>query len=530
MCASIEEASHPPPIIPASIHPTSQLPLPMGPSSSTSSLFLLFLLSTVFCLVPPTVLAATSPLPQDVLLLQEADRVVNLPGQPPVKFRHYAGYVTVDEDRGRALFYWFFEAAKKPEEKPLLLWLNGGPGCSSIGFGEAEELGPFLTQQGVPELKFNKHAWNKEANLLFLESPVGVGFSYTNTSSDLDELGDKVAANNSYTFLVNWFKQFPQYKSHDFYISGESYAGHYVPQLAEKIFDQNKITQKENYINLKGFIIGNALMDDETDQKGMVDYAWDHAVISDSVYHGIKKSCNFSQKASVACNTALDKYFAVYKIIDMYSLYTPRCFNDTVTTLSRQRRRIEGSAPQLFSKFDAWHVRPSGYNPCAPYHTELYFNRKDVQEALHANITHVKYNWTHCSIPPHFLEKINQSNLDTSFFFSTSAQKFLTKCHDPAPVMSSPNGMTQTSPGDTDGRIPVTATRYTLRKLGLKTIQEWTPWYHHNQVGGWTIVYDGLTFVTVRGAGHQVPTFVPKQAAQLIEHFLANQPLPSSQY
>jgi len=54
------------------------------------------------------------------------DLVTNLPGQPPVDFQHYAGYVTVNETNGRALFYWFFEAMTKPEDKPLVLWLNGG--------------------------------------------------------------------------------------------------------------------------------------------------------------------------------------------------------------------------------------------------------------------------------------------------------------------------------------------------------------------------------------------------------------------
>jgi serine carboxypeptidase-like clade II len=63
------------------------------------------------------------------------------------------------------------------------------------------------------------------ANLLFLESPVGVGFSYTNNTNDLGELGDKQTAEDSYNFLVNWFNKFPQFKSHDFYITGESYAG-----------------------------------------------------------------------------------------------------------------------------------------------------------------------------------------------------------------------------------------------------------------------------------------------------------------
>lgn len=65
-------------------------------------------------------------LPDDVLAQQKADLVGRLPGQPPVNFRQYAGYITVNESHGRALFYWFFEATHKVEEKPLLLWLNGG--------------------------------------------------------------------------------------------------------------------------------------------------------------------------------------------------------------------------------------------------------------------------------------------------------------------------------------------------------------------------------------------------------------------
>ncbi|KAM0942223.1 putative carboxypeptidase D [Dioscorea sansibarensis] len=76
--------------------------------------------------------------------------------------------------------------------------------------------------------------------------------------------------------------------------------------------------------------------------------------------------------------------------------------------------------------------------------------------------------------------------------------------------------------GDTDGRVPVTSTRYTLNKLGLNKTQEWSPWYTR-----WTLVYDGLTFVTIRRAGHEVPTFAAKQAQQLVKHFLMNKQLPS---
>lgn len=102
--------------------------------------------------------------------------------------------------------------------------------------------------------------------------------------------------------------------------------------------------------------IGNALLDDETDQKGMIDYAWDHAVISDRVYNDVKQKCNFSEShPSKDCKHALSKYFEVYKIIDMYSLYSPRCVNSNFSTI-RERQVIRGDvAPQLFSKFVSCH-------------------------------------------------------------------------------------------------------------------------------------------------------------------------------
>ncbi|PIN25107.1 Serine carboxypeptidases (lysosomal cathepsin A) [Handroanthus impetiginosus] len=443
---------------------------------------------------------------------QDADRVAALPGQPPVRFNQYAGYVTVNETHGRALFYWFFEATDNGHKRPLLLWLNGGPGCSSIGYGQSEELGPFFPQKDKPELKYNNNTWNKAANLLFLESPVGVGYSYTNTTSDLKQLGDNITAQDSYNFLVGWFQRFPQYKSHEFYISGESYAGHYVPQLAELIVDKNKHAPHDEYINLKGILIGNSVLDDETDQKGMIDYAWDHAVISDTLYAEINQKCNFKNaNVSDDCNRALDKYFDVYDIIDMYSLYAPICVDSNYTTISEPFSRfVKGAVPRLVSNIDGRRRRPlSGYDPCASYYSESYFNRPDVQQALHANVTKIPYAWTHCS------DVITSWN-DAPFSILPIIRKLIAASQ-----------RIWVFSGDTDGRIPVTSTRYSLRKLGLNIKQDWTPWYTYNkQVGGWTVEYEGLTFVTVRGAGHQVPTFKPKQALQLVRHFLKDRKLP----
>ncbi|EMS66545.1 Serine carboxypeptidase-like 34 [Triticum urartu] len=403
------------------------------------------------------------------------------------------------------------------------LWRGGGARALLGPEGQAgAEMEPLLVEQ-------------RHANLMFLESPVGVGFSYTNTSSDLGKLGDKITAADAYVFLLNWFKRFPQYKHHEFYIAGESYAGHYVPQLSEKIFDGNKHGPKENRINFKGIMIGNALMDDETDQAGMVQYAWDHAVISDRVYADVKAHCDFAMaNTTAACDQALEEYFAVYRLIDMYSLYTPVCTDGSSSSPLAKRVGVHGAAPKIFSKYvlnrlfdhhhlhplkthqhlpaHGWYMRPAGYDPCTSEYSEVYFNRPDVQAALHANVTKIGYNWTHCS---DVIGKWNDAVPSTLPIIRKLVAGGIRVW-----VFS----------GDTDGRIPVTSTRLTLNKLGLKTVQEWTPWYDRLQVGGWTITYEGLTFVTIRGAGHEVPMHTPRQALSLFSHFLGDKKMPPTAF
>ncbi|KAK1261985.1 Serine carboxypeptidase-like 34 [Acorus gramineus] len=270
---------------------------------------------------------------------------------------------------------------------------------------------------------------------------------------------------------------------------------------------------KQDHINLKGFIIGNAVLDDETFQTGVIDYAWDHAIISDGLRNDIKKYCNFSNEEQTRrCHTAMNKFYAVYDIIDMYNIYAPTCV-DQISTSTHQKRRIEGvTNPMLASKFGGLHKKRVGYDPCMSTYTETYLNRLDVQQALHANVTGIPYNWKHCS---------DAQNYWTDW--QTSVLPIIEKLID--------GGIrVWIYSGDIDGDVPVTSTRYSLNKLGLKITRDWTPWYNHMQVGGWTINYDDLTFVTVRGAGHEVPLFAPKQSLQLIEHFLANRDLPRTTF
>lgn len=443
-----------------------------------------------------------------------ADKVERLPGQPPVTFNQWAGYVNVEDDVGRFLFYYLAESPKNATSKPLVLWLNGGPGCSSMGLGWAYELGPFHIRENGTGLETNIHSWNRYANLLFLESPTGVGYSYSNDPKENHNGGDTRTAQDSYNFVVRWLERFPEYKDRDFYITGESYAGHYVPQLAALIHERNKAAEQK--INLKGIMVGNPSTDNYYDGVGGLDYLLSHAIISPKTHDDLIKACNYSDPncCSQQCN---DIYYYANQVeiggIDFYSIDTPACKVSANGTPNRRR------LTQAHKAFPPKRTNPSlrmkaAYDPCYVngVNAEVYFNRKDVQKALHANVTgEIPYNWTSCSIDLTYMEQA---------FTVLPLYKELIGGGYKIWVYS----------GDNDAVVPVTGTLYAFDSLALPVKVPWYAWYQQNQVGGRSQWYEGVTFVTVRGAGHEVPLMQPGRFLSLLKFFILGQELPANPY
>ena len=177
-------------------------------------------------------------------------RVKSTPEDLGIDFvKQYTGYLDV-EDEDKHFFYWFFESRNDPKNDPVILWLNGGPGCSSLT-GLFFELGPSSINANLkPE--FNPYSWNNNASVIFLDQPVNVGFSYSSQS-----VTNTVAAGKDvYAFLELFFKQFPEYQKLDFHIAGESYGGHYIP-----VFSSEILSHPERSFNFKSVLIGNGLTD-----------------------------------------------------------------------------------------------------------------------------------------------------------------------------------------------------------------------------------------------------------------------------
>ena len=144
----------------------------------------------------------------------------------------YSGYLPINTT-GKYLHYILVSSHSNPATDPLIVWYNGGPGCSSL-LGFLKEHGPYVVEDEEDIFHRNEYSWNREANMLYIESPAGVGFSYCDDKY-LCEFTDETSADDNLVSLLAFFGKFPEYKSNELYLSGESYAGFYIPFLAYRI-------------------------------------------------------------------------------------------------------------------------------------------------------------------------------------------------------------------------------------------------------------------------------------------------------
>ncbi|CAA0815034.1 Serine carboxypeptidase-like 48 [Striga hermonthica] len=209
---------------------------------------------------------------------------------------HHAGYYALPHTKAAKMFYFFFESRNRKSD-PVVIWLTGGPGCSSE-LALFYENGPFHITDNLT-LELNDFGWDKVSNLIYVDQPVGTGFSYTSDEDDIrhDEEG---VSNDLYDFLQAFFKAHSELIGNDFYITGESYAGHYIPAFAVRVHQGNK--NKEGiHINLKGFAIGNGLTNPEIQYGAYADYALDNKLITKSEHRSMNRSILECQQATRLC-------------------------------------------------------------------------------------------------------------------------------------------------------------------------------------------------------------------------------------
>ena len=458
--------------------------------------------------------------------------LTSLPGlTSPLPSKMYSGYITVDETTGREIFYIFVESYNSPSTDPVSLWLTGGPGCSGL-MAAFQEAGPFtmnFTANGAG-VELNPYTWSNAMSMIYIESPVGVGFSNVPGQSSYTT-GDAQTANDTYAFMQGFYKQYPQFKPNDFWVTGESYGGHYVPEIVNRILDGNIAanTTGDFTIPIKGWMVGNPWTDPETEAWGVVQNWWDRAIIGREDWDAIQATCDYksitfwiiNNASAGAMRTPQQQaawWTAHYAEAKEKGLFLPgsnpeACFKALYEASDVEFKNVDILGVYRDVCVPGVQQYPDQINPCASTQLTEYLNRADVRTALHASLT-VPQVWAGCSSPPTLTYSTYDTQQSVLYIYERAWRETDLKIL----VYS----------GDNDAIVPYTGTRMWIQKAGRPTVKKNHQWFADTngmQVAGWATQYDKFTFATVRGAGHLVPYMKPHRALALIQGFLANHTL-----
>ncbi|KAG9881287.1 pheromone-processing carboxypeptidase KEX1, partial [Aureobasidium melanogenum] len=407
----------------------------------------------------------------------------------------YRSHVEITPEHHGNLFFWHYQNRHIANKQRTVLWLNGGPGCSSMD-GAMMEIGPYRVKSDGT-LTYNNGSWAEFANLLFVDQPVGTGFSYVDTDSYLHELDD--ASNQMIQFLEKFYTIFPEYSKDDLYIAGESYAGQYIPYLAEAILKRNAENKSKKW-NLAGLLIGNGWISTVDQSLSYLPYAKKAGLIKDGT-----ESSQRIEKQQSQCIEDLDKGGKDH--VDV-----PSCEN-ILQEILRASNEEKGKCVNMYDvRLDD--VYPSCGMNWPPDLTSVkpYLRRKDVTDALHINPGKTS-GWTECN------GQVGQAFRARK---SKPSYEILPALLEQVPVLL--------FSGDKDLICNHIGTEELINRMewnggkGFETSPGvWAPrrdWTFEDEPAGIWQEARNLTYVVFYNASHMVPFDYPRRSRDMLDRFM----------
>lgn len=411
---------------------------------------------------------------------QKASLVGNLDG---TSLKSYAGFITVNKTYNSNMFFWFFPSQKDPMNDPVLLWLQGGPGGSSL-FGLFVENGPIMVDKNF-KLKNKNVTWNSKYSMLYIDNPVGTGFSFT--QDDKGYATNEVdVGRDLYSCLSQFFMAFYQYQKNDFYVTGESYAGKYVPAISYKIHMENPTAKLK--INLKGMAIGDGLSDPQTMMPQYATFMYSLGLLDE------RQRAYFQSQSDIAVADITDKKFMdAFKIFDYLlngDIYPYGSFFYNATGTKNYYNFLLTEEPADFNYYGN------------------YLSNPEVRKAIH--VGNLTYN-DGSAVEKHLLNDV----MDT-------VKPWVAILMDNYKVMF--------YNGQLDIIIPVPMTEAFLLTVpwsGLQKYMEadrliWRVNPADREVAGFVRQVGSFYQVVVRGAGHILPYDQPERGLDMITRFVEN--------
>ncbi|KAH9948790.1 alpha/beta-hydrolase [Amylocystis lapponica] len=309
--------------------------------------------------------------------------------QDPARPLHiFAGHVSSDPNLASApvtevtphIYFVMVKARRAADKERLMFWFNGGPGCSSFD-GLMMEVGPWRVD-GNGGLNTTEGGWEEYTTMVYVDQPVGTGFSYTATNKLLHDLSD--ASTQFVQFLENWYKIFPEYRIVDTYLGGESYAGQYIPYFADAVLKSSL------NIPLRGAAIGNGWIDGRHQYPAYLDYAVKHGLVEEN-------SDDWKHSKSIT-DSCMQEFARVAETADLEPVKVDVCESVMGEVVAGRSRKVDGKDMCV----NIYDVRLEDTSPACGMNWPpdlkdiyTYLARKDVVQALHA--TSKSETWTECN-------------------------------------------------------------------------------------------------------------------------------------
>ncbi|OAL18111.1 hypothetical protein AYO20_11778 [Fonsecaea nubica] len=452
---------------------------------------------------------------------------VNGTGIPDVDFdvgESYAGLLPISSEKNASeLYFWFFPSSNPNATNEILIWLNGGPGCSSLE-GFLQENGPFLWQYGTFKPVRNQWSWTNLTNVVWVEQPVGTGFSQgTPTATSEADVASQFLG-----FFKNFVELFSM-QGYTVYIAGESYAGYYVPYIADAMFNANDT----EFYNISSIMIYDPSLSYDVVQEhipvtAFVDYWLPLLDLNASFVqqlHNMSDACGYTafmeenlvfppkgplptppnaDLSDDSCDTFDAVFFAASAINPCFDIY-----------------QVATTCPLL------WDVLgfPGSFD-YVPQGASIYFNRSDVQKAINAP----HQEWMECTNVDVFV-----NNTDNSLPSALSVLPGVIESADRVII----------GHGILDMILLYNGTLLAIQNMTWNGAQGFSappsrfgdmyvPYYTEFDfelgstagsgfMGKWH-TERGLTLATVELSGHMIPQYAPSAAYRMLEFLLGRIP------
>eukprot|EP00891_Asterochloris_glomerata_P005629 jgi/Astpho2/5629/fgenesh1_pm.00079_%23_36_t len=394
------------------------------------------------------------------------------------------------------MFYFYFEARDSPETAPVVLWMTGGPGCSSE-LAVFYEQGPYRINEDLT-LEVNEYGWDKKAHMIFVDQPINTGFSFSNDSRDR-VYDETVVAADMLDFLQAFFKAHPELAKRDFFVTGESYAGHYVPAVSDHIFRVNKKLAPDSKIPLRGFAVGNGLTDPAIQYNAYGDFALANKLISSSTRSKMASIYPLCRIGVQLCNSINFGFLCELALaVCQNTQFAPVIILNPGINVYDIRKKCEGPLCYDFSRL------------------EQYINQPSVRKELGVG----DRLWEACDMQVH-------AGPSEVVYSPADMMGDWMKRYDLPDIP-------EMLEGGVRGMVYAGAEDLICNWLGNQRWVDAMPWSGHaewqttpaqNWSGGSIKQVGPLSFVKVASAGHMVPMDVPAASLKMIEAFITDSDL-----